>query len=127
MDVYKTHGAFSWSELTTSEPAAAAEFYGTLFGWQFKPPMPHMGDYRVATIGEAMVAGIMPPPPGAPPMPPHWGVYVTVDNTDATAEHAVALGGTVLVPAMDVPNVGRMAVLQDPQGAVISVMQYNQA
>ena len=125
MDVYKTHGAFSWSELTTSDPAGAAAFYGRLFGWQVKDPMPEMGDYRVASLGEAMVAGIMSPPPGSPPMPPHWGCYITVDDTDRTAEQAVALGGQVLVPPMDVPTVGRMAVLQDPQGAVISIMQYS--
>ncbi len=124
MDVTKTHGAFSWNELTTSDPAAAAVFYGKLFGWQVKDPIPDMGDYRIAAIGEAMVAGIMPPPPASPPMPPHWGCYITVDDTDRSAEKAVALGGQVLVPPMDVPTVGRMAVLQDPQGAVISIMQY---
>lgn len=124
MDVYKTHGAFSWSELTTSDPAGAAAFYGELFGWKVKDPMPEMGDYRVASLGEAMVAGIMSPPPGSPPMPPHWGCYVTVDDTDRSVEKAIALGGKLLVPPMDVPTVGRMAVLQDPQGAVISIMQY---
>ena len=124
MDVYKTHGAFSWTELTTSDPAAAASFYSALFGWQVKDPMPQMGDYRVASIGTNMVAGIMAPPAGSPPMPPHWGCYVTVDDVGQTVERASALGGQVLVPPMDVPTVGRMAVLQDPQGAVISVMQY---
>jgi predicted enzyme related to lactoylglutathione lyase len=125
MDVYKTHGAFSWSELTTSDPAAAAAFYGKLFGWTVKDPVPEMGDYRVASLGETMVAGIMSPPPGSPPMPPHWGCYITVDNTDQAAAQAVALGGQVLVPPMEVPTVGRMAVLADPQGAVFSVMQYS--
>lgn len=125
MDANQTHGAFSWNELTTSDPAAAAAFYGQLFGWQVRDPMPDMGDYRVATLGDDMVAGIMPPPPGSPPMPPHWGSYVTVDDADAAARLAVALGGQVLVPPMDVPTVGRMAVLQDPQGAVFSVMKYS--
>jgi predicted enzyme related to lactoylglutathione lyase len=127
MDVYKTHGAFSWSELTTPDPAAAAAFYGALLGWAVKDPDPHMGDYRVASVGEGMVAGICSPFPGAPPAPPHWGVYVTVDNADSTAAQCTALGGKVLVPPMDVPTVGRMAVLQDPQGAVFSVMTYSPA
>jgi predicted enzyme related to lactoylglutathione lyase len=125
MDVYKTHGAFSWSELTMSDPAAAAAFYGQLFGWEVRPPLPEMGDYRLAVMGQETVAGIMSPPPGAPPMQPHWGVYVTVTDCDQAAEKAVALGGQLLVPPMDVPTVGRMAVLQDPQGAVFSVMQYS--
>lgn len=127
MDVYKTHGAFSWSELSTSDPEGAAAFYGALFGWQVQPPMPEMGDYRLASIGDEMVAGIMAPPPGAPPMPPHWGVYMTVAHCDEAVEKAVALGGKLLMPPMDVPTVGRMAVLQDPQGAVFSVMQYSES
>ncbi len=124
MDVYKTQGAFSWSELTTSDPAAAARFYAEVFGWTAKDPDPAMGDYRVVSVGETPVAGIMAPPPGAPPMPSHWGCYVTVNSVDNTLERVQALGGTVLVPPMDVPTVGRMAVLKDPQGAVLSIIQY---
>jgi predicted enzyme related to lactoylglutathione lyase len=124
MDVYKTHGAFSWSELTTTDPAAAAEFYGKLFGWTVKAPDAAMGGYRVVNIGDAGVAGIMANPEGAPPMPPHWGCYVTVSDVDQTLERCTSLGGKVLVPPMEVPGVGRMAVLQDPQGAVLSVIAY---
>ncbi|MEI6320399.1 MAG: VOC family protein [Pseudomonadota bacterium] len=124
MDVFKTHGAFSWSELTTTDPDAAAGFYAELFGWTVKAPDPAMGGYRVVNIGDAGVAGIMAPPPGAPPMPPHWGSYVTVKQIDETVGKVLGLGGKVLVPVMDVPNVGRMAVIQDPQGSVLSVIQY---
>ena len=124
MDVYKTHGAFSWNELTSTDPAAAAAFYSALFGWAVAEPQPAMGDYRVASLGVSMVAGIMPPPPSNPGMPSQWGCYITVDDCDAAVAKAQALGGTLLVPPMDVPTVGRMAVLQDPQGAVFSVMQY---
>ena len=56
MDAFKTHGAFSWNELMTPDPAAAASFYGQLFGWQVSPPRADMGDYRVASLGETMVA-----------------------------------------------------------------------
>jgi predicted enzyme related to lactoylglutathione lyase len=124
MDVFKTHGAFSWSELTTSDPAAAAAFYGPLFGWTVKEMGPEMGGYRVVSVGEAGVGGIMAAPPGAPPMPPHWGCFVTVDNVDAVLARCAELGGKTLVPAMDIPTVGRMAVIQDPQGATLNVMQY---
>ena len=131
MDVYKTPGCFSWAELTTSDPAAAATFYAQLFGWDIKPPIAEMGDYRIVHVGETGVAGIMPPPPGAPAgvptAPPSWGCYVTVANTDDTVAKCQALGGKLLVPAMDVPGVGRMAVVQDPQGAVLSVMTYAMA
>jgi len=125
MDAYKTHGAFSWSELMTSDPAAATEFYGGLFGWTSKDVDMGTGPYRVVNVGETAVGGVMGMPPGAPPMPPHWGVYITVDNVDETLAKAVSLGGKVSVPAMDVPGVGRMAGLQDPQGAHFMVMTYS--
>jgi len=124
MDVYKTHGAFSWNELMTTDPAAATAFYGGLFGWTAKNHDMGTGDYHVVSLGDTQVGGIMAMPPTAQGMPPAWGCYITVDNVEATAERCVALGGKVLMPGMDVPGVGRMAVLQDPQGAVFSVMAY---
>ena len=125
MDAYKTHGAFSWNELMTTDPAAAADFYGQLFGWSVQTMEMGMGPYRVVKVGETSVGGIMAMPPDSPPMPSSWGAYVTVDNVDATLARCAELGGKTLVPPMDVPGVGRMAVLQDPQGAVISVMTYS--
>ncbi len=124
MDVTKTHGAFSWSELMTPNPGAAAEFYGKLFGWTCKSMGAEMGNYLVANVGETGVGGIMATPPEAKGMPPRWGVYVTVTNVDETLKQVKALGGTVCMEAMDVPGVGRMAGFNDPQGATISVMQY---
>jgi uncharacterized protein len=124
MDAYKTHGAFSWAELSTSDPQAAAGFYAELFGWTLKTMDMGTGPYHVAHVGETAVGGIMQTPADGPPMPPHWGSYVTVDDCDATVARCQALGGQCLVPPMDIPTVGRMAVIQDPQGAVISVMTY---
>lgn len=126
MDTYKTHGAFSWSELNTPSPAGASEFYGSLFGWKVEVmDMGEGGQYHVAKLGDTSVAGMMAPPPGAPAMPPAWGCYVTVDDVDKTLAKCTALGGKVLMPPMDVPNVGRMAQIQDPQGATISVITYS--
>jgi uncharacterized protein len=125
MDPFKTHGAFSWAELTTSDPQAAKHFYGQLFGWAAKDMDVGTGAYHVLSVGEAMVGGISGPMPDAPPMPPHWGMYVTVDNCDATVKRCTELGGQCLAGPFDVPTVGRMAVLQDPQGAVLSVMTYS--
>ena len=124
MDVYKTHGAFSWSELITTDPAAAATFYSGLFGWTAQEMGPEMGGYRVVSVGQTGIGGIMGCPEGAPKMS-QWGCYVTVDDLDAALARCAALGGKTLVPAMDVPTVGRMAVIQDPQGAALSLMQYN--
>jgi predicted enzyme related to lactoylglutathione lyase len=124
MDVFKTPGAFSWSQLTTTDPAAAAEFYGSLFGWTVMPPNAEMGGYRVVNVGEQGVAGITGMQPGGPPTPPHWGAFITVADIDQTSARCEALGGKVLLPPMDIPGVGRMAVFMDPQGAVISAITY---
>jgi predicted enzyme related to lactoylglutathione lyase len=126
MDVFKTHGAFSWSELTTSDPTAASEFYGTLFGWKVQTMDMGTGPYRVLKVGDASVGGIMGKPPGAPAgMPSMWGCYVTVDDVDATLAKAKSLGGSVLMEPMEVKGVGRMAVIRDPQGAMLSVITYS--
>jgi predicted enzyme related to lactoylglutathione lyase len=124
MDTYKTHGAFSWSELMTSDPAAATEFYGTLFGWKVeKMDMPD-GAYHVLKVGDTSVGGIMGMPPGAGPMPPTWGCYVTVDNVDETARKCTSLGGKVVHAPQDIPGVGRFAVILDRQGAALNIITY---
>lgn len=129
MEVFKTHGAFSWSELLTTDPQKAADFYAKLFGWKIEVmPMPGgAGDappYHVIKTRSAddAIGGLMVSP--QPGMPPAWGIYVTVDNVDETVAQAKAMGGKVLMEIMEVPTVGRMATIQDPQGAVINVITY---
>lgn len=123
-DQLKKHGAISWSELMTSDLEAAKSYYGRLLGWTFEDmPMEKM-TYSVVKANGEEVGGIMPIPPEAGKMPPVWGLYVTVDDVDATAEKAVGLGGKLCMPPQDIPEVGRFCVLEDPQGAVISIIQY---
>jgi len=125
MDVYKTHGAFSWSELMTTDPKAALAFYAQLFGWTHEDMDMGTGAYHVLKAGDVSIGGVMGMPPDAQPgMPPMWGCYVTVDDIDATAKRCTELGGQVLMPPTDIPTVGRMAVLKDPQGAVLSAITY---
>jgi len=126
MDAYKTHGAFSWSELMTGDPKAASEFYGTLFGWKVETMDMGTGPYHVVKVGDTSVGGIMGKPPGAPAgMPSMWGCYVTVKNVDETLARVKSLGGSVLMEPMEVKGVGRMAVIRDPQGAALSVITYS--
>jgi predicted enzyme related to lactoylglutathione lyase len=125
MDVYKTHGAFSWSELMTTDVETAKGFYTQLFGWSAREMAMPNGNYTTVQVGEASVGGIMKTPAEAEGMPPAWGVYVTVDNVDETLARAAKLGGAVIMPPMDVPGVGRMAVVRDPQGATFSVITYS--
>jgi predicted enzyme related to lactoylglutathione lyase len=123
-DLFKRQGAFSWSELMTTDVGGAKKFYTNLFGWKTEDmPMENM-KYTIVKVGEEGVGGIMPIPAQAEGSPPNWGVYVTVDDVDATARKATELGGKVLIPPTDIPNVGRFSVLQDPQGAVFSAITY---
>jgi predicted enzyme related to lactoylglutathione lyase len=125
MDPMKTHGAFSWCELMTPDTKAAAHFYHQLFGWNLQTLDMPGGPYHVVKLGDTAIAGIMSmPADGSPKMPPHWGCYITVDNADESAAEAQALGAKVIVAPTDVPGVGRFAVLQDPQGAVFSIIDY---
>ena len=123
-DRFKQHGAFSWFELMTTDVDGAKKFYTDLFGWETEDM--NMGDmnYTVVKVAEEALGGMMKTPPQAEGTPPNWGVYVTVDDVDVTAQNAEELGGKILVPPTDIPTVGRFCVLQDPQGAVISAITY---
>ena len=116
------HGDFIWYELITPDPDGAQAFYGPLLGWTVKSAeMPDM-DYRLAGTAEGDVAGIMKTPDG-PPMPPAWLGYVGVDDVDKMATSVTDGGGAVHMPPADIPGVGRMAFVADPQGAMFYVMK----
>lgn len=113
-------GTFVWEELVTSDVAGAREFYGSVLGWSFdEMPMGEGMTYTMAGPGEQTVGGIFQ----AADIPPHWGTYVGVDSADAATAKAVELGATVIKDPFDVMDNGRMAVIQDPTGAVIQVWQ----
>lgn len=125
MEVFKTPGAFSWTELICPDPQAAMAFYGPLFGWTFETMEGARGAYHVAKIGDQGIGGVMKTPSEAGAMPPAWGAYVTVADVDATARRCTELGGKVCMPPTDIPKVGRFAVLQDPQGATLMAIAYD--
>ena len=118
------HGAFGWMELMTTNVESAKEFYSKLFGWETEDAsMPGM-NYWVIKIDGDTTGGIMSMPPEVEGMPPMWGIYVTVDDVDSIAKKVEELGGKIIRPPSDIPNVGRFCVLSDPQGAVIQAIQY---
>jgi predicted enzyme related to lactoylglutathione lyase len=121
---FTTHGAFSWTELTTSDTKAARTFYGKLLGWQFQDMDMGNGTYAVINVAGQGVGGITAVPPNAKSMPPAWGGYVTVDDIDAVAARVAGLGGRVLLAPTDIPTVGRFATIMDPQGATLSLITY---
>ena len=124
-----TPGTFSWTDLATTDQDAAKAFYSALFGWSYEDnPVGDGVVYSMATVGGKHVAAISPQPQpqrdaGVPPM---WNSYVTVQDADASAARATELGATVHAPPFDVMDAGRMAVIQDPQGAFFMVWQRNQ-
>ena len=125
-DLFK-HGRFSWTELMTTDVAAAQAFYGELFGWTFKAdPMPTGMTYHEILAGGESVGGMMACDDATGPQkpPPCWGTYVTVDDVDAVAAKVTELGGAVHIPPTDIPGTGRFTVIQDPQGAVIMAITY---
>ena len=121
-DNFQTHGAFSWFELRVPDADAVADFYSELFGWTYDRQEMAMGPYTMVNVGETGIGGLLSVDPKE--MPPHWGAYVTVDDIDAFAVIVGAQGGKVLFPVQDVPGVGRMTMISDPQGGIIAAMQY---
>ena len=119
------HGAFSWFELMTSDVEGAKEFYGKLFNWTMESMEMQGGmTYNVVKVHGDESGGIMGIPPQAGQMPSMWGIYVTVDDVDATAQAVKDLGGQVLMGPQDIPEVGRFCIIQDPQGAILSAITY---
>lgn len=120
----ESKGRFVWYELMTTDVEGAKAFYGEVVGWRTRPA-PGAVDYTLFCIGEDGVAGLMQQPDqvkkmGAPPM---WLGYLGTDNVERTAKQVVALGGKQLLAAQDIPEVGRFAVVADPQGAVFALFQ----
>lgn len=117
-------GNFVWLELATTNQSAAKTFYSALFGWEAKDsPMGPDAVYTMFRLNGRDAAGGFQLSAQEQGIPPHWQLYVAVDNVDASARRAAELGAKLIHPGLDIPNVGRMAVLQDPTGAMLSVFQ----
>jgi len=119
-----THGVFSWCELLTTDVTAARRFYGELLGWTLSDMDDSSMPYTIIKNGENDIGGMMEITDEMPNMKPMWGPYVTVDDVDKRVDVAKKLGAKVLVEAQDVPNVGRFAMIMDPQGAPVSLITY---
>jgi len=118
-------GRWVWHELMTSQPEPAEGFYSQVIGWGVEswPDAPPDQPYHVWMSGAGPVGGVMKLPEEAQAQgaPPHWLSYVAVEDVDGTVGRAVGLGATAVLPGMDIEKVGRIAVLQDPQGAMFAL------
>ena len=112
-------GRFVWHELLTTDTAAAAAFYPKVVPWRTQPS--NMPGYTIWMSAQAQVGGLMALPSEAGDSPPHWLIYIGTPNVDATCSQAQGLGARVVKPPGDIPNVGRFAVLADPQGATFAL------
>lgn len=124
--VVNEHGAVGWVELATRDVEAAKSFYTELLGWTTEtgPSPSGQGEYTSALVGERMNAGILLMDDNWPPdVPAYWSIYVYVEDLDAAVAATKELGGAVIMPRLDIPNVGAMAVIQDPTGASLSIME----
>jgi uncharacterized protein len=115
-------GAPCWIDLLTSDKEASVAFYRELFGWNAEPPDEQFGGYFMFTKDGVPVAGAMTGDPAAP-VADAWSVYLTTDDARKTTEAAAAGGGQVQLPAMDVGDIGTMAVVADPGGARIGIWE----
>jgi predicted enzyme related to lactoylglutathione lyase len=112
---YAKPGEFFWSELHTTDPRAAVEFYAEVIGYRHEA----MGEYRVLSSAGAGRAGVT----GLDGGTPYWLPYVMTEDVDATLARVVPAGGRVATRATDIPGIGRYGVLHDPAGAALAVMK----
>ena len=118
------HATFCWNELMTRDKKAAEKFYTELLNWKAEESdMPGM-TYTVFKAGDTQAAGMMDMPADVPAeVPAHWMAYIAVDDIDALAAKVEKLGGKLMHGPEDVPDVGRFCIIQDPTGAVVSLIK----
>lgn len=117
-------GRFCWFDLMTTDLGAAPAFYGQVAGWTTGEFDGSSKPYTMWMNGDVPIGGFMQLPDEAVQAgaPPHWLAYVSTPDVKATSAKAKELGGQVLME-MEVPSVGSIALIQDPQGATIGIFQ----
>lgn len=118
-DVINEPGTMCWNELWTTDVEAAQKFYTAVFSWRMKMSP----GYTEAYVGDVAVGGIIKADPKVGNAPPHWSPYFAVDDADASAKKAKSMGAMLAFEPRDIPNVGRFAVLADPQGARFNIVK----
>lgn len=116
---------FIWYDLMTPDMKASSDFYAHVVGWTVKDSgMPGM-EYSILSANGIDMGGIMPIPPTSQGMPPCWNGYIHSADVDKDAAKAVTLGGSIYQDAMDIPGVGRFAVIGDTSGAAFIIFKPN--
>jgi len=121
-EVTNDPGSLTWAELQTKDPVAARSFYSELFAWESETQDVGGTIYTSFKSGEGYMAGCVGIPE-TEDAAPAWLVYLESDDVDGLVQKSVEMGGETLVPAQDVPDAGRFAILQDPQGASFGILR----
>ncbi len=122
-DLIRSPGAMVWNELYTRDLKSTQDYYRGLFGWEWSSmPIPQGGEYHLANLGDFQVAGVLEMDDNWGEMPPHWMVYIQVEDADAAAARVDALGGDVCVPVTEIA-VGRFAVVNDDQKGTFTIFE----
>ena len=116
-------GKFVWHEWMGKDVGAAVDFYRHVVGWDVAESDMAGFPYTIASVGGCGVAGLFPTPPEAQGTPSCWTGYIWVENVDAAAEKLKAAGGHVVREPLDIPGVGRFALVTDPQGAYFALFR----
>lgn len=116
-------GTPCWADCQLDDVGKGREFYTELFGWEWEEGPPDQGGYVLATKEGRAVAGAGPKPPGMETMPSVWTSYLAADDVDKTTSAVTEHGGSVLAEPMEAMDAGRMAIVADPQGAVVGLWQ----
>ncbi|WP_327289977.1 VOC family protein [Streptomyces sp. NBC_01198] len=119
--IVNEHGALVWSQLHSPDPAGAGAFYSAVLGLT-AGPMPEMPEFEGFQVNGRSIGGVMGMENLPEGTPPHWLVNFAVDDTDSVVDALVRRNGTVIAPPFDMDKVGRLAVVQDPQGGVFAVV-----
>ncbi len=117
-------GTLNWNQCQTDDPGRAAAFYADVFGYEVDEIDLGGGEpFRVLKVDGRGVAGVREHVPQMGNVPPHWSTVFQVADTDESVGKATELGGTVVMEPLDLPDIGRIAVLQDPVGAAFQVIE----
>jgi predicted enzyme related to lactoylglutathione lyase len=112
-----------WNELATTDEEGAGKFYTSLFNWQTEVMPTSQMEYTIFKNDGKGIAGMYKIRPDMKGMPPNWVPYFNVSDADDIANKTQSGGGKVMAPPMDVSDVGRIAIFQDPQGAMFAIIK----
>jgi uncharacterized protein len=122
LGVERQNASFCWADLSTPDPMRASQFYQDVFGWTFRAGQENY--LHIANAGEDdYIGGIPPASMRDPNAPPHWLIYMQVDDCDSATAKAKDLGAKIFTGPMTIEHVGRMTFLADPQGAAFALFQ----